>query len=155
VISNKGVLVDPTKVEAILQWKPPKTVTKIRSFLGFTRYYRRFIGGFSKVAIPLTQLTKKGQAFVWTEKCENIFQELKKRLTTSHVLALPDPTKHFVIFCDASKMGLGYVFMQDRRVVAYASRQLRTHEKNYPTNDLELAAIVFALKIWSLKYLFD
>ena len=120
--------------------------------------------------MPLTQLTKKGQPFVWTEKCEDSFQELKKRLTTSPVLALPDPTGHFVIFCDASKMGLGCVLMQDRRVVAYSSRQLRTHEKNYPTHDLELAAIVFALKIWrhyvyggkfeifsdhkSLKYLF-
>jgi len=171
VISNNGVSVDPTKVEAVLQWEPPKTVTEIRSFLGLAGYYRRFIEGFSKIALPLTQLTKKGQAFVWTEKCENSFQELKKRLTTSPVLALPDPTGHFVIFCDASKMGLGCVLMQDRRVVAYSSRQLRTHEKNYPTHDLELAAIVFALKIWrhyvyggkfeifsdhkSLKYLFD
>jgi len=171
VISNKRVLVDPTKVEAVLQWEPPKTVTEIRSFLSLARYYSRFIEGFSKIVMPLTQLTKKGQAFVWTEKCENSFQELKKRLTTSPVLALPDLTGHFVIFCDASKMGLGCVLMQDRRVVAYSSRQLRTHEKNYPTHDLELAAIVYALKIWrhyvyggkfeifsdhkSLKYLFD
>jgi len=163
--------VDPTKVEAVLQWEPPKTMTKIHSSLGLAGYYRRFIEGFSKIAMPLTQLTKKGQAFVWTEKCENSFQELKKRLTTSPVLALPDPTRYFVIFYDASKIGLGCVLMQDRRVVAYASRQLRTHEKNYSTHDLELAVIVFALKIWrhyvyggkfevfsdhkSLKYLFD
>jgi len=118
-------------------------VIEIRSFLGLAGYYRRFIEGFSKIALPLTQLTKKGQAFVWTKKCENSFQELKKRLTTSPVLALSDPTGHFVIFYDASKMGLGCVLMQDRRVVAYASRQLRTHEKNYPTHDLELAAIVY------------
>jgi len=123
-------------------------VTKIRSFLGLARYYRRFIEGFSKIVMALTQLTKKDQAFLWIKKCENSFQELEKRLTISPVLALPDPTRHFVIFCDASKMGLGCVLMQDRRVVAYASRQLRTHEKNYPTHDLELAAIVFALKIW-------
>jgi len=171
VISNQGVLVDPTKVEAVLQWEPPKTVTEIHNFLDLEGYYRRFIEGFSKIALPLTQLTKKGQPFVWTEKCEDSFQELKKRLTTSPILALPDPTGHFVIFCYASKMGLGCVLMQDRRVVAYASRQLRTHEKNYPTHDLEQAAIVFALKIWrhyvyggkfevfsdhkSLKYLFD
>jgi len=147
VISNKGELVDPTKLEAVLQWEPQKTVTEIHSFLGLVGYYRRFIEGFSKIALPLTQLTKKGQAFVWTEKCENSFQELKKRLTTYPILALPDPTRHFVIFCDASKIGLGCFLMQDRRVVAYASRQLRTHEKNYPTHDLELAAIVFALKI--------
>ena len=85
--------------------------------------------GFSKIAMPLTQLTKNGQSFVWTEKCENSFQELKRRLTTSLVLALPDSTGQFVIFCDASKMGLSCVLMQDRMVVAYASRQLRTHEK--------------------------
>jgi len=171
IISKEGVSVDPTKVEAVLQWEPPKSVTEIRSFLGLAGYYRRFIEGYSKIAMPLTQLTKKGQRFEWTENCENSFQELKKRLTTSPVLALPDPNGHFVIFCDASKMGLGCVLMQDRNVVAYASRQLRTHEKNYPTHDLELAAIVFALKIWrhylyggkfemfsdhkSLKYLFD
>ena len=171
VISNKGVSLDPTKVEGVLQWEPPKTVTEIHSFLDLAGYYRRFIEGFSKIALPLTQLTKKGQPFVWTEKCEDSFQELKKRLTTSPVLALPDPTRHFVIFYDASKMGLGCVLMQDIRVVAYASRQLRTHKKNYPTHDLELATIIFALKIWrhcvyggkfevfsdhkSLKYLFD
>jgi len=171
VIFNKGVLVDLTKVEAVLQWEPQKTVTEIQNFLGLAIYYRRFIEGFSKIVVPLTQLTKKGQAFVWTEKFENSFQELKKRLTISLVLALPDPTRHFVIFRDASKMGLGCVLMQDRKVVAYASRQLRTHEKNYQTHDLELVVIVFALKIWrhyvyggkfevfsdhkSLKYLFD
>ncbi|KAL2337992.1 hypothetical protein Fmac_012438 [Flemingia macrophylla] len=84
--------------------------------------------------MPLTQLTKKGQEFEWTEKCENSFWELKKRLTTSPVLAIPDSTKPFVVYCDASKIGLGCVLMQDRKVVAYASRQLRTHEKNYLTH---------------------
>nr|KYP72694.1 Transposon Ty3-I Gag-Pol polyprotein [Cajanus cajan] len=107
VISKDGVSVDPSKVEAVLLWEPPKTVTKIRSFLGLAGYYRRFIEGFSKIAMPLTQLTKKGQLFEWTEKCENSFQELKKRLTTAPVLALPNPNGQFVIFCDASKMGLG------------------------------------------------
>jgi len=171
VISKEGVSVDPTKVEAVLQWEPPKSVTEIRSFLGLASYCRRFIEGFSRIVMPLTQLTKKGQKFEWTEKCENSFQELKKKLPTSPILALPDPNGHFVVFCDASKMGLGCVLMQDRNVVAYASRQLRTHEKNYPTLFLILVAIVFALKIWrlylyggkfeifsdhkSLKYLFD
>ena len=122
VISKEGVLVDLIKVKAFLQWEPQKIMTEIRSFLGLAGYYRRFIEGFSKIAMPLTQLTKKGQAFMWTEKCEDSFQELKKRLTTSPVLALPNSTRHFVIFCDASKMGLGCVLMQDRRVVAYSSR---------------------------------
>nr|KYP39705.1 Retrovirus-related Pol polyprotein from transposon 17.6 [Cajanus cajan] len=160
---------DPSKVEAILLWKPPKTVIEIFSFLGLAGYYIRFIEGFSKIVMPLTQLSKKGQPFEWTEKCENSFQELKKRLPTALVLALPNSNGQFFIFCDDSKMGLGCVLMQDRRVVAYASRQLRVHEKNYPTHGL--VAIVFALKIWrhyvyggkfdvfsdhkSLKYLFD
>nr|KYP31821.1 Retrovirus-related Pol polyprotein from transposon 297 family [Cajanus cajan] len=111
VISKDGVSVDPSKVEAVLLWEPPKTVTEIRNFLGLAGYYRRFMEGFSKIATPLTQLTKKGQPFEWTEKFENSFQELKKRLTTAPVLALPNPNGQFVIFCDVSKMGLGCVLM--------------------------------------------
>ncbi|MCI42550.1 retrotransposon protein, partial [Trifolium medium] len=111
-------------------------------------YYRRFIEGFSKLAMPLTQLTRKNQAFVWDKHCEESFQELKRRLMTAPVLTLPDAKEPFVVYCDASKMGLGGVLMQKGKVVAYASRQLKTHEKNYPTHDLELAAVVFTLKIW-------
>ena len=171
VISREGVAVDPAKVQAVLAWEQPKTVTEVRSFLGLAGYYRRFIEGFSKLALPLTRLTRKDVPFVWTPQCEKSFEELKKRLTTSPVLILPDPAKQFVVYCDASKQGLGCVLMQDRKFVAYASRQLRVHEENYPTHDLELAAIVFALKISrhylygtrfevfsdhkSLKYLFD
>ena len=123
------------------------------------------------MALPLTMLTRKGQPFVWTTECEASFQELKNKLTSAPVLVLPDPQVDFEVFCDASKQGLGCVLMQGKKVVAYASRQLRPHEVNYPTHDLELAAIVFALKIWrhhlygarfevfsdhkSLKYLFD
>ena len=81
-------------------------------------------------------------------ECEQSFQELKKRLTTSPVLILPDVRKDFEIFCDASRQGLGCVLMQERKVVAYASRQLKPHEANYPTHDLELAVVVHALKIW-------
>jgi hypothetical protein len=111
-------------------------------------YYRRFIEGFSKLALPLTQLTCKGKAFVWDVHCENNFNELKKRLTTAPVLILPKSDEPFVVYCDASKLGLGGVLMQDDKVVAYASRQLRIHERNYPTHDLELAEVVFVLKIW-------
>jgi len=93
-------------------------------------------------------LTRKGQAYVWDSKCENSFLELKKRLTLAHVLILLNPKESFVVYCDASKMGLGGVLMQNRQVVAYASRQLKVHEKNYPTHDLELVAVVFVLKIW-------
>nr|ABG66286.1 retrotransposon protein, putative, Ty3-gypsy subclass [Oryza sativa Japonica Group] len=148
VISPNGVEVDPSKVEAVLAWNPPKNVSEIRSFLGLAGYYRRFIEGFSKLARPMTELLKKEKKFQWSTACEDSFQEMKKRLTTAPVLTLPDIRKDFEIFCDASRQGLGCVLMQERKVVAYASRQLRPHEVNYPTHDLELAAVVHALKIW-------
>ncbi|GAU10196.1 hypothetical protein TSUD_418680, partial [Trifolium subterraneum] len=171
VISQGGVSVDPSKVEAVLNWERPRTVSEIRSFLGLAGYYRRFILGFSEIALPLTRLTRKGAAFVWNELCENSFNLLKQKLTSAPVLVIPDPDKKYVVYCDASNKGLGCVLMQEGAVVAYASRQLKPHEENYPTHDLELAAIIFALKIWrhylygvqfalysdhkSLRYLFD
>jgi len=96
----------------------------------------------------MTELLKKEKKFVWTESCERSFQELKQRLTTASVLTLLDIHRDFVIYCDASRQGLGCVLMQDGKVVAYASRQLRPHEQNYPTHDLEFTAVVHALKIW-------
>ncbi|CAA0841697.1 Uncharacterized mitochondrial protein AtMg00860, partial [Striga hermonthica] len=119
-----------------------------RSFLCLAGYYRRFIEGFSKIALPLSQLTRKSVKLEWTDRCESSFQELKKRLTTAPVLTIPDPSRSFTIFSDASRQGLGCVLMQDGQVVAYALRQLKPHEQNYPTHDLELAAVVHALKIW-------
>jgi hypothetical protein len=110
-------------------------------------YYRRFIEGFSKLAKPMTALLEKDAKFIWSEKCQANFEELKKRLTTTPVLILPDLSKEFSIYCDASCQGLECVLMQEGRVVACASRQLRKHELNYPTHDLELAAVVHALKI--------
>src|SRR5579859_2282667 len=132
-------------------WKPPTDVSEIRSFLGLAGYYRRFIEGFSKLAKPMTALLEKNVKFEWSEKCQVNFEELKKRLTTAPVPTLPDLSKSFSIYCDASRLGLGCVLMQEGKVVAYASRQLRKHELNYPTHDLELAAVVHAL---SLKYIF-
>ncbi|CAA0821931.1 Uncharacterized mitochondrial protein AtMg00860, partial [Striga hermonthica] len=126
----------------------PKKCRGCRSFLGLAGYYRRFIEGFSKIAQPLTNLTKKAVRFDWSPKCEESFQELKRRLTTTPVLSIPDRTLEFTIYSDASKMGLGCVLMQQGKLVAYASRQLKPHEQNYPTHDLELAAAVHALKIW-------
>nr|XP_004513853.1 uncharacterized protein LOC101508632 [Cicer arietinum] len=171
VINKKGVAVDPSKVEAVLKWEHPRNVKEVRSFLGLAGYYRRFIRKFSQIALPLTRLTRKDQPFVWDQKCEKSFQNLKTKLTTASVLAIPDPTLRFEAYCDASLKGLGCVLMQNNQAVAYVSRQLKPHEGNYPTHDLELAAIVFALKIWrhhlygaqfdifsdhkSLKYLFN
>nr|ABA98151.1 retrotransposon protein, putative, Ty3-gypsy subclass [Oryza sativa Japonica Group] len=153
VISSGGVAVDPSNVESVLSWKQPKTVSEIRSFLGLAGYYRRFIENFSKIARPMTRLLQKEVKYKWTEDCEQSFQELKKRLATAPVLILPDSRKGFQVYCDESRLGLGCVLMQEGKVVAYASRQLRPHENNYPTHDLELAAVVHALKIWR-HYLF-
>jgi hypothetical protein len=148
VITDGGIAVDPGKVKDVLKWEPPTIVSEIQSFLGLAGYYRRFIEGFSKIVKPLTSLLEKDKKFIWSEACQNSFEELKKRLTTTPVLAMPDIYKSFDIYCDASKQGLGCVLMQEGHVIAYASRQLRKHEQNYPTHDLELAAVVHALKIW-------
>ncbi|XP_072074016.1 uncharacterized protein [Arachis hypogaea] len=148
VVSKGGIAVVPSKVEAVMEWERPTTVTKVRSFLGLAGCYRRFIEGFSRIALPMTKLTRKEVPFVWTSECEESFQTLKQRLTSAPVLILPEPHESFEVYCDASLKGLGCVLMQHRNVVAYASRQLRPHEVNYPTHDLELVAIVFALKIW-------
>ncbi|KAJ9675457.1 hypothetical protein PVL29_024401 [Vitis rotundifolia] len=171
VVSNDGISVDPGKVDTVANWRRPSTVTEIRSFLGLAGSYRRFIEGFSKIALPLTKLTQKGVKFEWSDDCECSFQELKNRLVSAPILTIPSGSGGFVVYSDASHQGLGCVLMQHGRVVAYASRQLKPYERNYPTHDLELAVVVFALKIWrhflfgetceiftnhkSLKYLFS
>ena len=147
VVSAEGISVDPRKIEALVNWKPPTNITKVRSFLGLASYYRKFIEGFSKIATPLTKLTRKEEKFIWSEACQNIFDELKQRLTTAPVLTLPSGSEGFPVYCDASKQDLGCVLMQHDRVIAYVSRQLKKHEVNYLTRDLELAAVVFALRI--------
>jgi hypothetical protein len=142
VISARGISVDPSKVKDVLNWMPPTNAPEIRSFLGLAGYYYRFIKDFSKIAKPMTRLLEKNKDFDWTKECQVSFEELKKRLTSAPVLILPDITKKFNIYCDASRQGLGCVLMQDGQVVSY------THEENYPTHDLELAAVVHALRIW-------
>ncbi|KAM7492457.1 hypothetical protein LguiA_035378 [Lonicera macranthoides] len=148
VVSSNGISIDPTKIEAVLKWERPRNVTEVRSFLGLAGYYRRFVKDFSRIVLPLTYLTHKGVQFVWSDDCEKAFLELKGKLNSAPVLVLLEREKGYTIYCDASRFGLGCVLMQVEHVVAYASRQLKQHEKNYPTHDLELAAIVFALKIW-------
>jgi hypothetical protein len=148
ILSENGVSVDPSKVQEVMDWKAPTTVPKVRSFLGLAGYYRCFIPDFLKIVKPMTSLLQKDHKFVWTEECEAAFHTLQKLLITAPVLAQPDIEKPFDVFCDASKTGLGCVLMQEGRVLAYASCLLRKHEANYPTHDLELAAVVHALKIW-------
>jgi hypothetical protein len=148
VISKGGISVDPSKVQDVLSWKAPTSVSDIQSFLGLVRYYGRFIKGFFKIRKPMTELLKKDKQFEWTPSCDASLQELKKRLMTEPVLVMPDMEKLFSIYCDVLGQGLGCVLMQDGYVVAYVSRQLRKHEMNYPTHDFELAAVVHSLKIW-------
>ena len=130
------------------EWPKPTSATDIRSFLGLAGYYRRFMEGFSSIASPLTRLTQKMFKFQWSDDCEKSFAELKTRLTTAPVLTLPEGLDGYVIYCDASRVGLGCVLMQRDKVISYASRKLKVHEKNYPTHDLELVVVVFELEIW-------
>ncbi|KAD4888036.1 hypothetical protein E3N88_20109 [Mikania micrantha] len=125
IVNEKGIYVDPAKIEAVKNWSTPTTPTEIRSFLGLAGYYRHFISNFSKIAVPLTALTHKGKPYEWGPEQENAFQTLKRMLCNAPILTLPDG-----------------------KVIAYASRQLKIHEKNYTTHDLELGAFVFSLKIW-------
>ncbi|GJY33166.1 putative reverse transcriptase domain-containing protein, partial [Tanacetum coccineum] len=129
-------------------WKAPRTPTEVHSFLGLAGYYLRFIENFSKIAKSLTILTQKCKTFYWGEEHELEFQTLKDKLCNAPVLALLDGLEDFVVYCDAFGIGLGCVLMQRGKLIAYASRQLKIQEKNYMTHDLELGAVVFALKIW-------
>ncbi|GJV47520.1 putative nucleotidyltransferase, ribonuclease H [Tanacetum coccineum] len=147
VIDSQGIHVDPAKIEAVKNWASPTTPIEIRQFLGLAGYYRRFIKGFSKIAKPLTELTQKNKKYIWGEDQESAFQLLKQKLCEAPILALPEGNNDFVVYCDASHQGLGAVLMQREKVIAYASRQLKPHEENYTTHDLELGAVVFALKI--------
>nr|GEU68770.1 hypothetical protein [Tanacetum cinerariifolium] len=135
-------------------WASPNTLTKIRQFLGLVGYYRRFIEGFSKIAKPMTKLTQKSVKFDWGEKEVAAFQTLKQKLCSAQILVLRKGSENFMVYGDASHKGLGAVLMQKERVIAYASRQLKIYEKNYTTHDLELGAMVFALKMWR-HYLYD
>jgi hypothetical protein len=129
IINQDGLAVDPKKVVVILDWKAPKDVRGIKSFIGMAGYYRRFIEGFSKIARPMTTLLGKKVEFKWTPACQESFEMLKQKLTIAQVLVLPDVHKPFSVYCDASYTGLGCVLMQEGKVVAYSSQQLKVHEK--------------------------
>jgi hypothetical protein len=171
IISEQGIAVDPEKIEAIRGWPTPRNVSEVRSFMGLVGYYRRFIVGFSKISHPITSLQKKGIKFEWTSECEENFNLLKELLTSAPVLKIVDPNESFVVCTDACKEGLGGVLTQNGHVIGYESRNLKEHERNYATHDLELASIVHTLKMWrhylmgkrfelrtdhsGLKYLFE
>jgi hypothetical protein len=117
-------MVDPNKVQEVLDWKAPISVHEVQSFLGLASYYRRFILNFSKIAKPMTQLLQKDMRFVWTPKCDGTFHKLRTLLTSASVLAQPDIENPFDVYCDASGIGLGGVLMQEGRVIAYTTCQL-------------------------------
>jgi hypothetical protein len=162
---------DPEKVEAIREWPAPKNVIEVRYFMGLAGYYRRFIGGFLKIAHLITSLQRKGMKFQWTSDCERSFQHLKQLLTSAPILRIADPNEYFIVCTDACNEGLGGVLNQNGFVICYESRKLKEHERHYATHDLELATIVHALRKWrhylmgkmfelrtnhnGLKYLFD
>jgi hypothetical protein len=148
VINRHGIAVDPKNVAAVVEWKRHSSVSEIQSFLGLAGYYQRFMPNFSSITKPLTKLLEKGVPFVWTNDCEVSYKALKDKLVNAPILALPESGKHFTVYTDASRIGLGCVLMQEGRVIAYGSRQLKKHKRNYPTHDLELAVVVFALKSW-------
>ncbi|GJW53987.1 putative reverse transcriptase domain-containing protein [Tanacetum coccineum] len=148
VINNKGVHIDPVKVEAIRNWSAPTIPKEVRQFLGLAGYYRRFIEGFSLISKPLTKLTQKNKKYEWGTEEDEAFQTLKQKLCSAPILALPEGNENFIVYCNASHKGYGDVLMQREKVIAYASRQLKKHEENYTTHDLELGAVVFALRLW-------
>ncbi|XP_075500077.1 uncharacterized protein LOC142538652 [Primulina tabacum] len=143
-VSKDGISVDSSKTESIKQWSIPKTVLEFKSFLRLAGYYRRFIEDFSKIAFPLTSLTRKSTKFEWTIECQQAFQALKDKLTSAPVLVLPCGTEDFVLYTDASKQGLGAVLKQRGKVIAYASRQLKDYEKIIPH-------MIWNWQLWSLR----
>ncbi|GJY31415.1 putative reverse transcriptase domain-containing protein [Tanacetum coccineum] len=147
LIDSQGLHVDPAKIKEVKNWTSPTTPTEIRQLLGLAGYYWRFIKDFSKIAKSLTELTQKNKKYIWGEDQESAFQLLKQKLCEAPILALTKGNDDFVVYCDASHQGLGAVLMQREKVIAYASRQLKPNEENYTTYDLELGAVVFALKI--------
>ena len=125
IVYVEGIRVDPVKIEAIMNWKPPRNVSEVRSFLGLASYYQRFVQGFSVIASSLTRLLRKGVKFEWYAKCQSSFERLKEILVEALVLIQPTSGREYIMYSDASRISLGCVLMQDGKVVAYASRQLK------------------------------
>jgi hypothetical protein len=171
IISEKGITIDLEKIKSIRGWPTPINVSDAKSFMVLAGYYKRFIVGFSKISHLIISFQKKGIKFEWTLKCENVFNMLKELLTSAPMLKIVDPNESFVVCINTCKEGLGGVLMQNGHVIGYESRNIKEHERNYTTHDLELVAIIHALRTWrnylmgkkfelrpdhiGLKYLFE
>src|SRR2546429_785845 len=148
VVSAQGIAVDEEKVKDIQEWPQATSVTQVRSFHGLASFYRRFVPNFSTIAAPLTSIIKKEKGFEWGKEQDEAFETLKKKLTTTPVLSLPNFDSTFEIECDASGIGIGAVLMQERKPIAYFSEKLNGAKLNYSTYDKELYALVRALEVW-------
>ena len=152
VVGINGVKPDPAKIKAIKEWKQPKNVKELRSFLGLAGYYRRFIQDFAKIATPLTNLTRKKTPYKWTTNEDAAFEELKTKLTDAPVLKTADPNRDYVVTCDGSDTAVGAVLSQaydtGDHPVAFESRKMNSAEANYPTHERELLAVIHALRTW-------
>eukprot|EP01018_Ginkgo_biloba_P034936 Gb_00235 [translate_table: standard] len=147
IISEEGVKADPQKIQAIKDWPTPRTITSLRGFLGLTGYYRKFVKNYARIPSPLTDLTKK-DSFKWSEDSDQAFQELKRDMTMTPVLATPNFSKPFLVECDASGRGLGAVLMQEGRPIAFESRKLNKKDLGRSTYEKEMLAILHAIRKW-------
>ena len=150
VIIPKGIKPNPDREQAVRDFPTPRSLKDVRAFIGLASYYRRFIKGFAQIAQPLHSLTRKGAIFVWTQQCQEAFDQLKERLVTSPLLAYPTANQAFMLETDASKAGLGAVLSQiqsdgKEHPVAYASRALSPQETRYAITELETLAVVWAI----------
>ena len=151
-LSGNGISMSSDKTTAIRTWKPPTSVKGVQSFLGFANFYRRFIQNYSKIAKPLTDITRRDTPFVWTAENHKAFEDLKRAITSGPILKYPDPERPFILETDASDFAIGAALAQEydglRHPVAFYSRKLNETEQRYTVHDRELLAIIDALKHW-------
>ena len=148
IVSEEGIRPNPEGIEKVKNWPTPQCVKHVQQFLGLANYFRKFIQGYSKLATPLTDLTKKEVKWNWTSKCQDTFDHIKECLTIAPLLKMPDPGKPFKVIADASQTAVGAVLMQDHHPVCYASRKFIPAELNYSVTDQEALASIHAIQLW-------